>query len=345
LPSKLIHPTRITNSTNMQRESKRKLNLPPANSSKWHQINEDLAALIPRIFNKAVVSSLSTSELSVKFDDWLYTYFDDNFGTVPPSNPTKNKRRKRSHKGLERLRQRKKECKAARKALVRAGLEKTAEADLISKQWFSLVREHSRLKKTLDQKKEMKSRVSCEKNFEQTQINLLPIYFKGNKKMALPLSQQRQQKNTLRKLTEMRIEITLFQHSQKCHAHNFLLHFFHCAVLQRQKLERVFAGKEMEQHQDSMACLIYRTRNVLQSKTLCTYSHKKYGKQEMCLQTGQKLLLSSCQNQTTCQLFQNSVQLQLLQQLVKSFSQSFQKDFKVLWCRTIIYLELFKKGF
>ena len=147
-------------------------------------------------FNKAVVSSLSTSELSVKFDDWLYTYFDDNFGTVPQSNPTKNKRRKRSHKGLERLRQRKKECKAARKALIRAGLKKTAEADLISKQWFSLVREHSRLKKTLDQKKEMKSRMSCEKNF-RTDPNKFASNFKGNKKMAFPLSQQRQQKKTL----------------------------------------------------------------------------------------------------------------------------------------------------
>jgi len=188
--------------------------------------------------------------LSVKFDDWLYTYFDDNFGTVPPSNPTKNKRRKRSHKGLERLRQRKKECKAARKALIRAGLEKTAEADLISKQWFSLVREHSRLKKTLDQKKEMKSRMSCEKKFRTDPNKFASNLFQGKQKNGTPTFSAETAKEYFEKTYRDEDRNYSFSALPEMSRPQLPTSFFHCAVLQRQKLGRVFAGKEMEQHQD-----------------------------------------------------------------------------------------------
>ena len=53
---------------------------------------------------------------------------------------------------LQHLRQRKTECKKARKALIKAGLKGSPEEKLISKEWFSLVRQHNKLRVALNKK-------------------------------------------------------------------------------------------------------------------------------------------------------------------------------------------------
>ena len=91
LQTYLIHPNRITNSTEMKIEPKPKLNFPPANSSQWKQIDAELNRLIPNIFNKSFFNGFSTSEISKKFDTWLYNYFLETFGITPPPETNKKK--------------------------------------------------------------------------------------------------------------------------------------------------------------------------------------------------------------------------------------------------------------
>ena len=64
----------------------------------------------------------------------------------------------RTNKQLEFLRRRKKECKEAHKALTKAGLTGTAEEQAITKEWFSLLRQHNKLRTALNKKNHQKGK-------------------------------------------------------------------------------------------------------------------------------------------------------------------------------------------
>ena len=159
-----IHPTRISNSTTISRKMKLQINFPKSNDKIWTKINEELDLIIPKVFNTASFNKLSTSELSNKFDTWLYDFFLERFGEKN-KRESKSSRKPRPHKTLEQFRIRKKQCKAARKALIKAGLEGTIEEQMIRKEWLSLVRQHNRLRVSLKKQQEAKSKLLAEKSF------------------------------------------------------------------------------------------------------------------------------------------------------------------------------------
>ena len=59
---------------------KLQINFPKSNDKIWTKINEELDLIIPKVFNTASFNKLSTSELSIKFDTWLYDFFLERFG-------------------------------------------------------------------------------------------------------------------------------------------------------------------------------------------------------------------------------------------------------------------------
>ena len=63
------------------------------------------------------------------------------------------------------MRRRKKQCKAARKALLKAGLKDSPEEEIIRKEWFSLVRQHNKLRAALAKKELAKGKLKAEKAF------------------------------------------------------------------------------------------------------------------------------------------------------------------------------------
>ena len=85
---------------------------------------------------------MTPTELSQLFDSWLHNCFIDQFGTITEKRISKQtaQRKPRVIKALQTLRQQKKECKAATKALLKAGLAGTAARKLLTKEWLSLVR-------------------------------------------------------------------------------------------------------------------------------------------------------------------------------------------------------------
>ena len=329
----------------MQRESKQKLNLPPANSSKWNQINKDLSALIPRIFNKSVISSLSTSELSVKFDNWLYTYFSDNFGTVSPAIPSKNTRRKRPHKGLQRLRQRKKECKAARKALIHAGLEKTVEADLISKQWFSLVREHSKLKKALDQKREMKSRISYEKSFRIDPNKFAFNLFQGKQKNGTPTFSAETAKEYFEKTYRDEDRKYSFSALPEMSRPQLPSSFFSLRCPTKAEIRKSIRRKRngATPGLNGLPYLPYKKCTAIQD-FVYLLSQKVWKTRDVPSDWAEAfiVLLSKSDNLSTVSEFRP---ITIASTIGKYFSRSFQNDYKVLCCKTITSLKPSKKVF
>ena len=74
---------------------------------------------------------------------------------------------KRPSKELEHLRLRKKQCKAARKALIKAGLKGSLEEESITKTWHSLIRQYNKLRVALIKKESVKDQLKAEKSFRR----------------------------------------------------------------------------------------------------------------------------------------------------------------------------------
>ena len=158
-----IHPQRVSNSSNIERKLEIRINFPSSNDKIWSKVDEDLKVAIPKVFTKQVINMLSTSNLSKKFDAWLHQFFLERFG--PKEVKERITRQKRPNKAMVHLRKRKKQCKAARKALIKAGLKGTPEEEIITKEWLSLVRQHNKLRISLNKKQSIKDKLQAEKSF------------------------------------------------------------------------------------------------------------------------------------------------------------------------------------
>ena len=85
------------------------------------------------------------------------------------------------------MRKRKKEFKAAHKALTTAGLTETAEEHTISKEWFSLLRQHNKLRTVLNKKKHQKEKMAAELKFRHHNPNQFEnTLFNHNKQAGIP---------------------------------------------------------------------------------------------------------------------------------------------------------------
>ena len=135
-----IHQSRDSNISKLTLTQKPKLAFPPSHAPIWGEINNELASGLPTVFNATVIRNLDITTLSEKFDSWLYGFFLDHFGEeVRSENPPKSSPGKKlHHRGLEKLRRRKTDCKRARKALHKAGHAGTPEDKPLTERWFAL---------------------------------------------------------------------------------------------------------------------------------------------------------------------------------------------------------------
>ena len=77
-----------------------------------------------------------TSQLSKKFDDWLHAFFLERFGTIVSKNDAQSRKEvSHRHRGLERLRKKKKSLTKAFKTLVKAGLADSPLGNLAKNEW------------------------------------------------------------------------------------------------------------------------------------------------------------------------------------------------------------------
>jgi len=182
----LTHPTRVSNSTNLDTQMEMRINFPASNDKIWCKIDDELKVIIPQIFSVRQCNKLSTSELSQKFDSWLHTFFIERFGKKEAKAISQSKREPRPNKALQHLRLRKKQCKAARKALIKAGLKGTAEEEIISREWFSLVRQHNKLRVALKKKQMTKEQLREEKSFRSDPHKFASKLFSKNQKSGTP---------------------------------------------------------------------------------------------------------------------------------------------------------------
>ena len=80
LNCKVIHQKRVDTSLLPKAERKPKINFPVSCDPIWKTVNNKLEQIIPTVFPEKLIKSLSTSDLSLKFDSWLYQFFVDRFG-------------------------------------------------------------------------------------------------------------------------------------------------------------------------------------------------------------------------------------------------------------------------
>jgi len=115
-------------------------------------------------------------------------FFVERFGTVPVTeNKSQTQSRKtRTNKGLQHLRKRKKECKAARKAILKAGLADSLEEKMIAKEWLSLVRQHNKLRVELKKKQQTKAKIATEKAFRKNPHVFASKLFDKHQKSSQP---------------------------------------------------------------------------------------------------------------------------------------------------------------
>ena len=117
----LTHPNRNSNLLpSDERNKKDKLQLPSPNDPIWKDIDHELHTALPVIFKKSVLNNNTSQDLIEKFDNWLYDFFFDKFGTVPAVE-AKPIYVKTPHKGLQRLREDKKRVRKTMRFLKKAG--------------------------------------------------------------------------------------------------------------------------------------------------------------------------------------------------------------------------------
>jgi hypothetical protein len=118
----LMHTSRESNLTNFTQDKLQKLKLPPSSdAAAWKLIDDELSVALPIVFTDQKIKSLSSTALSQKFDKWLYDFFVERFGVQADIENAPKPHKSFQHRGLERLRKKKKECRAALRTLRAAG--------------------------------------------------------------------------------------------------------------------------------------------------------------------------------------------------------------------------------
>jgi hypothetical protein len=164
------HSNRDSNAfPTLERDKKVKLQLPKSDDPKWFELDQKLKDALPRIFNKSTIRTLNPQILSRKFDDWLYKFFEDECGIVPPpaSVTRQPSFQKRPHKGLAQLREAKNRTRRALRVLKRAGLKDTPEWKLLRAEGRTLMRKHNRLSCALKRKAASKETVKASTDFKK----------------------------------------------------------------------------------------------------------------------------------------------------------------------------------
>jgi len=159
-----------------------RINFPkPGDKKAWKSINDHLTVILPQRFSARKIASTPSSDLAKEFDDFLHSRFQETFGIKPVALP-KPAFPQKPHRGLERLRQRKKEMVRARKALHTAGLKGSEADNILHQKWLALVRAHSRLSAAVRKKAAAKNGVAQQKMFKKNPFAFGTNLFKNTKK-------------------------------------------------------------------------------------------------------------------------------------------------------------------
>ena len=78
-----VHQKRMKVFTTTETTMKSRINFPSPNDKIWEKIDIELDQIIPTIFPDSLCNKLTPTELSQKFDVWLYNFFIDRFGNKP----------------------------------------------------------------------------------------------------------------------------------------------------------------------------------------------------------------------------------------------------------------------
>lgn len=186
---KFKHSTRTSNTyEDFERDQRPRLLLPQPNDKKaWAELDGVLHDALHIVFNKNLFSTYgSTTELSTKFDNWLYEFLRGRCGIQEPTTSNPPPLPNRKHRGLERLRQQKNECRASFKALKKAGLQESDTAKLCKRYWLKLIRSHNRLRWAVQARKRQWAKVNAERQFKKNPVDFSKKLFSGQRKNGVP---------------------------------------------------------------------------------------------------------------------------------------------------------------
>ena len=107
-----------------------------------------------------------------------------------------------------------KECQKARKALIKAGLKGSSEEKLISKEWFSLVRQHNKLRVALNKKMHAREKIAVEKFFRENPHTFAGKLFGKLKNSGKPSFSRDEAQQYFEKHTEMSNATMFIHHHQ-----------------------------------------------------------------------------------------------------------------------------------
>ena len=180
------HSSRNTNAfPSIQRNKKSKLLLPKPNDPSWTEIDNELAVALPRIFNKSTFNSKNPQQLTQKFDNWLYSHFEEKFGVNVPAS-TKPIFVARPNKAIVRLKQGKKRIRKALAVLRKAGLKDTQEWKLLRSEGKILMRKHNRLRRALANLKSKKATAKSSTEFKKDPFKYTQNVFNPPSKAGNP---------------------------------------------------------------------------------------------------------------------------------------------------------------
>lgn len=183
------HGTRVPNSKDdFERTKNVRLNLPaPHDKKRWIELDAVLSDVLPRRFSAAWIRSTPPPRLATDFDDFLYEFFKEQCGLVeiPPNSPP-NAGSKR-HKGLEKLRQKKQQCKKALKDLRKNGhADNSRPVRKLKADWQLLLQEHNKLRRAVKHKQDARAKKFAKRQFNRDRVKYAKKLFSDQRKSSSP---------------------------------------------------------------------------------------------------------------------------------------------------------------
>ena len=183
------HGTRTSNSSgDFERSKNCRLDLPaPKDKNKWTELDTDLSEILPRVFTAARINSTPSSHLTTAFDEFLYDFFRQRCGVVepptsPPSTPNNAK-----HRGLEKLRRQKQDCKRALKDLRKSGhTDDSAPVIALKSVWQKLLKDHNKLRRAVKTKQQARAKKFAKRQFNKDRVKFAKNLFSGQRKSGAP---------------------------------------------------------------------------------------------------------------------------------------------------------------
>jgi hypothetical protein len=175
-----LHKARANDQEFPQRNKQPPLNLPPPSSKVWTSVDALLQESLDKVFTASFIENNTPQHLIAALNDFLYRVLEGQFGTKEAPASAKPKSKRRSNKALERLRQKKKECRRAYRKLLKSGASVNDEAVLtLKRKYQQLLRKHNRLRVALHKKAQAKASIDATKKFKKNPQQYAKNLFKG----------------------------------------------------------------------------------------------------------------------------------------------------------------------